>query len=57
MADTRAMAKTSTRAPWKGAITFGLAHIPAGLRPATSGVNFGWFDQAGTAESKSRHAD
>jgi len=25
------MARTSTRSLWKGAITFGLVHIPVGL--------------------------
>ncbi|MBI5275949.1 MAG: Ku protein [Burkholderiales bacterium] len=41
------MAKTSTRALWKGAITFGLVHIPVGLYSATeeSDVNFDWLDR------------
>lgn len=47
MADTQGMAKTSTRALWKGAITFGLVHIPIGLYSATaeSDVNFDWLDK------------
>ncbi|HVE54611.1 MAG TPA: Ku protein, partial [Ramlibacter sp.] len=41
------MAKTSTRSLWKGAITFGLVHIPIGLYSATeeSDVNFDWLDK------------
>jgi DNA end-binding protein Ku len=41
------MAPTSTRALWKGAITFGLVHIPIGLYSATaeSGVDFDWLDR------------
>jgi DNA end-binding protein Ku len=47
MADTKGMAKTSTRSLWKGAITFGLVHIPIGLYSATeeSDVNFDWLDR------------
>jgi len=47
MADDQGMAKTSTRALWKGAITFGLVHIPIGLYSATSesDVNFDWLDR------------
>lgn len=47
MADTKGMAKTSTRALWKGAITFGLVHIPVGLYSATeeSDLNFDWLDK------------
>ncbi|HEX2545008.1 MAG TPA: Ku protein [Ramlibacter sp.] len=47
MADTKGMAKTSTRSLWKGAITFGLVHIPVGLYSATeeSEVNFDWLDR------------
>jgi DNA end-binding protein Ku len=47
MADTKGMAKTSTRSLWKGAITFGLVHIPIGLYSATeeSDVNFDWLDK------------
>ena len=38
---------TSTRALWKGAISFGLVHIPVGLYPATttSGLDFDWLDK------------
>lgn len=41
------MAKTSTRSLWKGAITFGLVHIPIGLYSATeeTDVNFDWLDR------------
>jgi DNA end-binding protein Ku len=48
MADsTKGMAKTSTRSLWKGAITFGLVHIPVGLYSATqeSDVDFDWLDR------------
>lgn len=47
MADTQGMAKTSTRSLWKGAITFGLVHIPIGLYSATeeSDVDFDWLDK------------
>ena len=47
MADTKGMAKTSTRSLWKGAITFGLVHIPIGLYSATeeTDVNFDWLDR------------
>src|SRR4051812_11344124 len=47
MATTKGMAKTSTRSLWKGAITFGLVHIPVGLYSATeeSDVNFDWLDR------------
>ena len=47
MADTKGMAKTSTRSLWKGAITFGLVHIPVGLYSATeeTDVNFDWLDR------------
>lgn len=47
MADTKGMAKSSTRALWKGAITFGLVHIPVGLYSATeeSDVDFDWLDR------------
>ncbi|WP_299761079.1 Ku protein [Ramlibacter sp.] len=47
MADTKGMAKTSTRSLWKGAITFGLVHIPIGLYSATeeSDLNFDWLDR------------
>ncbi|GAB3656998.1 non-homologous end joining protein Ku [Ramlibacter alkalitolerans] len=47
MADTKGMAKTSTRSLWKGAITFGLVHIPVGLYSATeeTDVDFDWLDR------------
>lgn len=47
MADTKGMAKTSTRTLWKGAITFGLVHIPIGLYSATeeSDLDFDWLDR------------
>lgn len=37
----------SSRASWKGAISFGLVHIPVALHPATStsGVDFDWLDK------------
>jgi DNA end-binding protein Ku len=41
------MAKTSTRTVWKGAITFGLVHIPIGLYSATAetDLDFDWLDK------------
>ncbi len=41
------MAASSSRALWKGAISFGLVHIPVSLHSATteSGVNFDWLDK------------
>ncbi len=41
------LAKTSTRILWKGAISFGLVHIPVALYSATSstGVDFDWLDK------------
>ncbi|MEP6792069.1 MAG: Ku protein, partial [Ramlibacter sp.] len=47
MATQKGMAKTSTRAMWKGAITFGLVHIPIALYSATaeSDLNFDWLDK------------
>jgi DNA end-binding protein Ku len=35
------------RAIWKGAITFGLVHLPVALYPATqdSGIDFDWLDR------------
>jgi DNA end-binding protein Ku len=47
MADQKGMAGTSTRTLWKGAITFGLVHIPIGLYSATaeSGIDFDWLDR------------
>ena len=47
MAGEKGMAKTSTRTMWKGAITFGLVHIPVALYSATaeSDLNFDWLDK------------
>ncbi|RYY84754.1 MAG: Ku protein [Comamonadaceae bacterium] len=47
MAKSKGMAPTSTRTLWKGAITFGLVHIPIGLYSATaeSGIDFDWLDR------------
>jgi DNA end-binding protein Ku len=47
MAGEKGMAKTSTRTLWKGAITFGLVHIPIALYSATaeSDLNFDWLDK------------
>lgn len=41
------MATTSTRALWKGAISFGLVHIPISLHSATAsqGIDFDWLDK------------
>ncbi len=41
------MAITSKRTLWKGAISFGLVHIPIGLHPATvqQGLDFDWLDK------------
>jgi DNA end-binding protein Ku len=41
------MAEASSRVLWKGAITFGLVHIPVGLHAATSeqGIDFDWLDK------------
>jgi DNA end-binding protein Ku len=38
---------TGSRVLWKGAITFGLVHIPVALHTATSesGLNFDWLDK------------
>jgi DNA end-binding protein Ku len=38
---------TGSRVLWKGAITFGLVHIPVGLHTASStqGVDFDWLDK------------
>src|SRR5262245_58517255 len=37
----------STRVLWRGAISFGLVHIPVGLHTATNetGLDFDWLDQ------------
>jgi DNA end-binding protein Ku len=47
MASQKGMAKTSTRTLWKGAITFGLVHVPIALYSATaeSDLNFDWLDK------------
>ncbi|MBN9426317.1 MAG: Ku protein [Burkholderiales bacterium] len=47
MADDNGKAPTSTRTLWKGAISFGLVHIPVGLYSATvnSGIDFDWLDK------------
>ena len=41
------MPTTGSRTLWKGAITFGLVHIPIALHPATSeqGLDFDWLDK------------
>lgn len=41
------MANASRRALWKGAISFGLVHIPIALHSATAsqGLNFDWLDK------------
>lgn len=41
------MPKTNTHILWKGAISFGLVHIPIALHAATSeqGLNFDWLDK------------
>lgn len=41
------MPAASSRALWKGAISFGLVHIPVALHSATadSGINFDWIDR------------
>lgn len=38
---------SAIRALWKGAISFGLVHIPVSLHPATSesGIDFDWLDK------------
>ena len=47
MASQTGIAKTSTRTLWKGAITFGLVHIPIALYSATAetDLNFDWLDK------------
>ncbi len=44
---SKGMAPTSNRTLWKGAISFGLVHIPIGLYSATaeSGIDFDWLDR------------
>ncbi len=46
-AEIKCMATSSKRVLWKGAITFGLVHIPIALHSATSdqGLNFDWLDK------------
>ena len=41
------MASSSSRTIWKGAISFGLVHIPVGLHTATTdqGIDFDWLDK------------
>ncbi len=41
------MADANSRMLWKGAITFGLVHIPIGLQTATidQGIDFDWLDK------------
>jgi DNA end-binding protein Ku len=41
------MTTTSSRSLWKGAISFGLVHIPVALHAATveGGLNFDWLDK------------
>ncbi|MDN5836827.1 MAG: Ku protein [Nitrosospira sp.] len=41
------MTTSTSRALWKGAISFGLVHIPVALHSATSeeGLNFDWLDK------------
>ena len=47
MAEDKGQAPTSTRTMWKGAISFGLVHIPVGLYSATAstGIDFDWLDK------------
>ena len=47
MDSQQGMAKTSTRTLWKGAITFGLVHIPIALYSATveTDLDFDWLDK------------
>ena len=47
MAPDQGKAPTSTRTMWKGAISFGLVHVPVGLYSATasSGIDFDWLDK------------
>ncbi|BEU94701.1 Ku protein [Acidovorax sp. DW039] len=47
MSDDHGKAPTSTRTLWKGAISFGLVHIPVGLYSATAntGIDFDWLDK------------
>ncbi len=47
MTEQQGNAPTSTRTIWKGAISFGLVHVPIGLYTATrdSGIDFDWLDK------------
>ncbi|MGE4338498.1 MAG: Ku protein [Pigmentiphaga sp.] len=47
MKDDDGKSPTSTRTLWKGAISFGLVHIPVGLYSATanSSIDFDWLDK------------
>lgn len=47
MTEQQGNAPTSTRTIWKGAISFGLVHVPIGLYTATrdSGIDFDWLDR------------
>ncbi len=47
MKQDKGLAPTSTRTMWKGAISFGLVHIPVGLYSATrdTGIDFDWLDK------------
>lgn len=47
MSNEHGKAPTSTRTLWKGAISFGLVHIPVGLYSATAntGIDFDWLDK------------
>lgn len=47
MSTRKELAPTSTRTMWKGAISFGLVHIPVGLYSATAstGIDFDWLDR------------
>lgn len=47
MKQEKNLAPTSTRTLWKGAISFGLVHIPVGLYTATrdTGIDFDWLDK------------
>lgn len=46
-ASSKSSPPTSTRSMWKGAISFGLVHIPIGLYAATasSDIDFDWLDK------------
>ena len=45
--DKTTATNSSTRILWKGAISFGLVHIPVALHSATSetGIDFDWLDK------------